>query len=108
MHNRKREESIPLVYHPCAKFTRGQLHANMSELACGQQICTNHIHSVIDGHTTLIVEWGVDLLWQMQFHTLVLTTLKGHEPLPGMVYSTYAEWDALLSPLLYVCICQIH
>ena len=62
MHNRKREESIPLVYHPCAKFTRGQLHANMSELACGQLSMYNHMHSGIDGHTTLTVEWGVDIL----------------------------------------------
>ena len=56
----------------------------MSELACGQLSMYNHIHSGIDGHTTLIVEWDVDLLWQFWFHTLVLTTLKGHEPLPGM------------------------
>ena len=88
MHNRKREESIPLVRHPCTKFTRGQLHANTSELACGQLSMYSHIiHSGIDGHTTSIVEWGVD----MQFHTLVLTTPIGREPLPGMVHSTCAE-----------------
>ena len=71
MHNRKREESVPLVYHPCAKFIRGQLHANISELAC--MWSTKYVHiSDIDGHTTLIVEWEVDLLRQMQFHTLVI------------------------------------
>ena len=38
----------------------------------------------------------------MHIYTLVLTTLKGHELLPGMVYSIYpqyAEWDTLLSLL---------
>ena len=67
------------MYHPCAKFIRGQLHASMSELACGQVSMYNHIHGDIDGRTTLIVEWRVDLLWQMRFHTLVLTTLEASE-----------------------------
>ena len=35
VHNRKREESIALAYHPCAKFSGGQVGANMSESACG-------------------------------------------------------------------------
>ena len=36
MHNKKRGESIALVYQPCAKFGRGQVGANKSESACGQ------------------------------------------------------------------------
>ena len=63
----------------------------MSELACGQlssYVQIIYIVLLMAIATTLIVEWGVDLLWQ---HTLVLTTLKGHNPLPGMVYSTYAN-----------------
>ena len=35
VHNRKREESIVLAYHPCAKFSGGQVGANMYESACG-------------------------------------------------------------------------
>ena len=35
VHNRKREESIALAYHPCAKFSGDQVGANMSESACG-------------------------------------------------------------------------
>ena len=31
-HNRKREETISLVCHPCTKFTKDKLHVNMSEL----------------------------------------------------------------------------
>ena len=55
----EREESITLAYHPCAKFSGGQVGMNMSESAraCGL--------------------------------ALVLTPTKGREPLPGMAYSTY-------------------
>ena len=37
MRNREREESIALEYHPCAKFSGGQVGANISESAraCG-------------------------------------------------------------------------
>ena len=41
MHNRKREESIALAYHPCAKFSGGQVGANMSESACGHPRCAS-------------------------------------------------------------------
>ena len=71
----------------------------MSELAHDQLSMYNHIYSDTDGHTTLIVEWGVDLLWQMRFHTLVLTTLKGHEPCQG--WSTAHMLSGTLSSLLY-------
>ena len=47
----------------------------------------NHTLSSIGSSVSSMVEWGVDLLWQMQFHARVLTTLKGHKPLPGMVYN---------------------
>ncbi len=36
---------------------------------------------------TSVVQRGVDLLWQLQFHTHLLTILKCLEPLPEMVYS---------------------
>ena len=71
------------VYYPCAKFSRGQMHASMSESACCQPSMCSHTLSRIDDSVTSIVEWGVDSLWHM--HTY---TLKGHEPL---VYSIYAE-----------------
>ena len=69
------EESIKLV-----------LHTNIFESACGQLSMCSHILSGNGSSVTSMVEWGVDLIWQMQFHAGVLTTLKGHEPLPGMVY----------------------
>ena len=38
VHNRKREESIAVAYHPCAKFSGGQVGANMHALrACERQ-----------------------------------------------------------------------
>ena len=89
VHNRKRGESVTLVYHPYTKFNRGQLHANIisdHESARGQQLlsmCSQTLRSSV----TLMVKYSVDLLWQMQFHSCVLTTLKDHEPLPGMIYS---------------------
>ena len=95
VYNRKREKSVTLVYHLCAKFSRGQIHANMSESACGQLSMCSHTLSHIDDSVTSIVEWGVDLLWHMRICT------KGREPLPGMVYSMYAEWDSY-SPLLSI------
>ena len=58
MYNRKREESVTLVYHPCAKFDRGR---NMSESACNQlSVCNHSMHNSIGGHVALMVEWGVD------------------------------------------------
>ena len=33
---KERGEYIPLVYHPCTKFSGGQSDANMFEIACGQ------------------------------------------------------------------------
>ena len=88
VHNRKREERVTLVYHPCAKFNRDQMHANTSEI------------SIWSYGETSVVEWDVDLLWHMRIYTSVLTVLKGHESLPGMVYSINTEWDTLLSLLL--------
>ena len=42
----------------------------------------------------------------MQFHTLVLTTLKGHEPLPGMVYGL--SEIHILSSFLHYALLLIH
>ena len=36
----------------------------------------------------------------MQLHTLLITILKGREPLPGMVYSIYMH-SGILSSLFY-------
>ena len=44
----------------------------------------------------------------MQFHTLVLTTLKGHEPLPGMVYMYGLSEIHVLFSLLHYALLLIH
>ena len=49
VYNRKREKSVTLVYHPCAKFDRDQMHSNMSESGFGQLSVCSHTHSHIDG-----------------------------------------------------------
>ena len=49
--------------------------------------------NTFEGCVISMVEYGTDLLWYMQFHTLVLTILKSHEPLPctgdGLQHTLY-------------------
>ena len=104
VHSRKREKSVTLVYHPCAKFQRGQMHANMSESALIWS--TKCVQSYTQLHRwygeTSIAEWGVDLLWHMHIYTSALTILNGREPWPGMIYSIICRVIYfLLSSIMY-------
>ena len=76
------------------------MNTNMSESACGQLSMFNHKLSGFDSSVTSTKLSPVLIkLWYMHIYISV-TVLKGHEPLPGMVYNIYAEWDTLLSLLL--------
>ena len=51
MHNKKREESVTLVYHPPLNSV-GVNYIHTSESACGQLITSvcNHTHDSADDH----------------------------------------------------------
>ena len=57
------------------------MHANISESAHIAKVCTSVTLICIDGSVASVLEWGVDLPWQMHTYTYVLTILKGHEAL---------------------------
>ena len=101
--NKKREENIPLVYQPCAKFSGGQVGVIHRYTT---RTCGGYTVRVVMGTHTLPMTY---LLQHMRFHTRVLTLLKGHEPLPGMVYSLYREWDTLPSLfIMHSCLRYFH
>ena len=72
MHNRERRVHVTLVYHPCAKFSRGQMYANMFESVCDELSMSSRTISCIGSSVTSKVEWSVDLLRHMHINFTLL------------------------------------